>query len=160
MDIATLTQSIRNLPFGKKLPQATYVYAPCSEQLPTDLRETVDGLRIRFDISPDFNVLKFSHDGGISFLKYASFHQHPHPELSESIRIGLATGKVFRARYGSDGNPPILHRKEALLPPGDPSIAQWARLTLQEEAAGLYERPVTIGFKAVWNDLLNEKRLA
>ena len=146
MDVAAFAEHVRALPFGKKLPQATYVYAPDSAALPPDLAALVDRLRAQLRLSAEFNVVKFAHDGGVSFLKYPGFHESPHPELSESVRVSLVTGKVSRLRFGSDGNPPILHRKEAFVPVGSPVAEAWARLTAQEEAAGLYDYPVTIGF--------------
>jgi DNA phosphorothioation-associated putative methyltransferase len=160
MDVAAFAEHVKALPFGKKLPQATYVYAPDSAALPPDLAALVDRLRAQLGLSAEFNVIKFAHDGGVSFLKYAGFHESPHPELSESARVSLVTGKVTRLRFGSDGNPPILHRKEAFVPVGSPVTEAWARLTAQEEAAGLYDYPVTIGFKAVWEGLLKDKCLA
>jgi DNA phosphorothioation-associated putative methyltransferase len=160
MDVAAFAKHVRALHFGKKLPQATYVYAPDSAALPTDLAAVVDLLRAQLGLSAEFNVVKFAHDGGVSFLKYPGFHESPHPELSESVRVSLVTGKVSRLRFGGDGNPPILHRKEAFIPVGNPVAEAWARLTAQEEAAGLYDYPVTIGFKAVWDGLLKDKCLA
>ncbi len=160
MDVAAFAEHVRSLPFGKRLPQATYVYAPDSTALPDELRAIVDRLRAQMNLAADFNVLKFADEGGISFLRYLRFFETPHPELSESVRVSLVTGKVTRSRFGSDGNPPILHRKELLVAPGEALADSWARLTAQEEAAGLYEFPATIGFKAVWEKLLSEKRLA
>jgi DNA phosphorothioation-associated putative methyltransferase len=160
MDVTAFAEHVKSLQFGKKLPQATYVYAPDSAALPPELGLLVDRLRAQIQLSAEFNVVKFVHDGGVSFLRYPRFHENPHPELSESVRISLVTGKVSRLRFGSDGNPPILHRKEVFVPGGDPAAAAWARLTAQEEAAGLYNYPVTIGFKAVWEGLLKEKSLA
>ena len=160
MDVATFTEHVQSLPYGKKLPQATYVYAPDSSSVSEELRGLVDRLRGDLGLSSEFNVLKFTNDGGISFLKYPRFLEAPHPELSESVRVSLVTGKVSRLRYGGDGNPPILHRKEAFVPAGHTASAAWSRLTAQEEAAGLYDQPMMIGFKSVWDGLLREKRLA
>ena len=157
MDVATFANHVHSLPFGKKLPQATYVYAPDASVLPPELGQLVQRLRDDLGLATEFNVVKFSYDGGVSFLKYPGFRELPHPELSESVRISLVTGKVSRARYGADGNPPILHRKEAFVPADEPTVAPWARLTAQEESAGLYD---VIGFKAVWESLLRDKALA
>ena len=159
MNVATFTSHVHRLAFGKRLPQATYAYAPDALSLPPELGQLIQRLRDGIGLASEFNVVKFSHDGGVSFLKYPGFHELPHPELSESVRISLVTGKVSRTRYGADGNPPILHRKELLVPADYPDAAVWARLTAQEESAGLYGNPSVIGFKAVWELLLREKRL-
>ena len=84
MDVATFASHVQALPFGKKLPRATYVYAPKSSALPTELAELIQRLRDDLGLASEFNVVKFSHDGGVSFLKYPGFHELPHPELRRS----------------------------------------------------------------------------
>ena len=160
MEVSVFVGHVQSLSHGKKLPQATYVLAPDVSGLPSELADVVEGLRNDLGLSGDFNVLKFSHNGSVSFLQYSEFRERPHPELGESVRVSLVTGKVSRLRYGGDGNPPILHRKELLVPAGDQDAAAWARLTEQEESAGLYDQPEVIGFKAVWESLLRGKGLA
>lgn len=160
MDVSAYTALVQSLGFGKKLPQATYILAPDERDLPKELADVVVRLRADLGLGSDFNVLKFSHDGGVSFLRYPDFRERPHPELAESVRASLVTGKVSRLRYGSDGNPPILHRKELLVAPGDSDAAAWERLTEQEESAGLYDQPELIGFKGVWESLLKGKGLS
>src|SRR5262249_16151848 len=56
-------------------------------------------------------------------------------------------------------NPPILHRKEAFLPPGDQRIADFAALTKREEEAGLYRDPSRIGLRTQWLTLLKRLNL-
>jgi hypothetical protein len=141
MDVSAYAGHVQSLGFGKKLPQATYVLAPDERDLPRELADVVARLRGDLGLGADFNVMKFSHDGGVSFLHYPEFRERPHPELAESVRVSLVTGKVSRLRYGADGNPPILHRKELLVSPGDPDAVAWGRLTEQEESAGLYDQP-------------------
>ena len=160
MDVATFASYVQSLAFGKKLPRATYVYAPDASVLRLEIGQLIQRLRDDLGLASDFNVLKFAHEGGVSFLKYPAFHELPHPELSESVRVSLVTGKVSRSRYGADGNPPILHRKEAFVTADDPAAPAWARLTAQEENAGLFDHPVVIGFKATWEGLLRDKGLA
>ena len=45
MDVATFANHVHSLPFGKKLPQATYVYAPDASVLPPELGQLVQRLR-------------------------------------------------------------------------------------------------------------------
>ncbi len=151
---------VRSLSHGKRLPTATYVYAPTSEFLGPRLSELVDRIRSALVIGPDFNVLKFSKDFALSFLSYPDFLLVPHPVLSHSIRVQLATGKAKRLSFATHANPPILHRKECFLPPGHPQHDLFSALTQQEEQAMLYAHPAIIGFKANWEKLLAEKGLA
>ncbi len=83
-----------------------------------------------------------------------------HPALRHAVTIDLASGKARHTDYAENLNPPILHRKETFLPPDDPRREIFAALTHAEEAAGLYARTATIGFKLNWERLLREKSLA
>jgi hypothetical protein len=51
-------------------------------------------------------------------------------------------------------NPPILHRKEIILPSDHPLHASFARLTAQEEKHGLLADPATIGTRDGWQRCL------
>jgi DNA phosphorothioation-associated putative methyltransferase len=160
MNREEFVQAIRNLGYGKRLPTATYLWAEGSSLWPGKLAELVRKLRDRLALGSEFNVLKLSdRDYAISFLRYPTFLTDPHPVLAESVRVDLATGKTRRISFESHSNPPILHRKETFLPPGHPKIPQFGKLTKQEEAAGLYEHPATIGFLHNWRRLLQEKGL-
>ncbi|MFP4351178.1 MAG: DNA phosphorothioation-associated putative methyltransferase, partial [Desulfococcaceae bacterium] len=72
----------------------------------------------------------------------------------------MATGKIRSFDYTASQNPPILHRKETLLPPNHPRVPEYTALTRAEEAEGLYQNPKIIGFKRNWETLLAEKGLA
>jgi hypothetical protein len=52
--------------------------------------------------------------------------------------------------YASDGNPPILHRKETLVAPDYPLQARFVRLTPQEEQRGFLADSAVIGTRAGW----------
>ncbi|TVQ96446.1 MAG: hypothetical protein EA399_15865, partial [Desulfovibrionales bacterium] len=54
-------------------------------------------------------------------------------------------------------NPPILHRKELLLPLDDPRREEFARLTEALEADGLFKNTKRIGYRRQWEVLLAEK---
>lgn len=150
--------AVAQLPFGKKLPDAVYVYSIAGD-LPEPLRSLVVPLRQRLQLPDTFNVIKFSTDFAVSFLEYRDFFTDPHPALAKAIRVNLAAGKVKELQYDIRVNPPILHRKETLLPLDHLDRPRFAQLTQQEEDAGLFDDPRTIGFKANWEGLLQEKGL-
>jgi DNA phosphorothioation-associated putative methyltransferase len=150
--------AVAQLPFGKKLPDAVYIYSLAGD-LPEPLRSLVVPLRQRLQLTEAFNVVKFSTDFAVSFLEYRDFFTDPHPSLARAIRVNLAAGKVKELQYDIRVNPPILHRKETLLPLDHPDRPRFAQLTQQEEDAGLFDDPRTIGFKANWESLLREKGL-
>lgn len=160
MDYEDYKHLISELPFGKQLKNAKYVHldflADCSPQL----QELVGMIKERMTIDRTYNVIKFYLlEPKLSFLCYPDFFELPHPELHSSITVDFATGKVRKHDYQSSVNPPILHRKEALLPLEHPLIEKFKRLTKAEEAEGLYANSKTIGFKLNWESLLAAKGL-
>ena len=154
-------QALDTLPFGKRLPGAVYLIDPGDDsRIPALLRITVAELRKRLEISRVFNLLKFhTASPKISFLAYPDFEKHPHPALAEAVIVDLVTGKTRRDDYRGRANLPILHRKETFLPPEHPLHDKFAKLTRQEEAAGLLEDTARIGFRLNWDRILAEKGL-
>jgi DNA phosphorothioation-associated putative methyltransferase len=105
-------------------------------------------------------VLKLhNNEVAVTFLSYPKFDEDPHPPLSQAVKINLNSGSIVRTDYKSRSNPPILHRKEAFLPPDDPRIANFAALTKREEEAGLYRDSSRIGLRAQWLTLLRRLNL-
>ena len=149
------------LPFGKRLPGAVYLIDPGEDgRMPSSLRIAVAQLRKRLEIGTEFNLLKFhTASPKISFLSYPDFEKDPHPALKEAVIVDLITGKTRRDDYRSRANPPVLHRKETFLPSEHPLHGGFAKLTRQEEAAGLLEDTSRIGFRLNWERALAEKSL-
>lgn len=107
-----------------------------------------------------WNLLKLhTREYAITFLSYPDFDENPHPALVHATKINLNSGRIVRTDYSDRANPPILHRKETFLPPGDPRIEKFAALTQAEEAAGLYREPSKIGLRIYWETLLRRKCL-
>lgn len=159
MNAAEYRQALNALPFGKRLPGAVYLLDPGDDsRVPSLLRITVAELRKRLEIGPEFNLLKLHKASPkISFLSYPEFEKHPHPALAEAVIVDLVTGKIRRDDYRARANPPILHRKETFLPPEHPLHRKFAKLTRQEEAAGLLDDTARIGFRINWQRILTEK---
>ena len=153
---------VEALPFGKRLPSATYLLDPgeSSEGLPAKLRIAVAELRSRLGIGLEFNVLKFHATPKISFLAYPGFEKVPHPALEEAVIVDLVTGNIRRDDYRGRENPPILHRKETFVPPGHSLYSKFAGLTREEEAAGLLDETSRIGFRLNLERLLEARHLA
>ncbi|MEI7937857.1 MAG: DNA phosphorothioation-associated putative methyltransferase [Verrucomicrobiota bacterium] len=118
------------------------------------------GIAEQCGVSKEFNLVKFRTDElKVSFLAYPDFLLDAHPSLRHAITVDLVKGKARHMNYADNINPPILHRKETFLPAGHPLRAQFEALTRAEEAAGLYEKTATIGFKLNWEKLLASKGL-
>ena len=108
-----------------------------------------------------FNVVKVEVDPArrVSLLLYEDFDEAPFPALLESRSVDLATEKVTFRSYRNSANPPILHRKELLLPPDDQRRERFADLTKELEARGLFEEAKGIGFKKQWEERLAAHRI-
>ncbi len=103
-----------------------------------------------------FNVIKFDLGSPrVSLLSYPSFFDEGFPALSKGWTVDLGqTSSTFRS-YQSDGNPPVLHRKETLLPPDHELQGMFQTLTREVERAGLLENGRDIGRKVAWEAKLN-----
>lgn len=155
MDFESFRHRIHTLSFGKRLPGATYIIRPAAGDLPSSLLDTIRRAEVAANPAPSWNLLKLHTDQfALTFLSYPDFDTDPHPALAEATKINLNSGSVVRTDYRPRANPPILHRKEAFLPPNDPRIPAYAALTKKEEAAGLYREPSKIGLRVQWLTLL------
>jgi DNA phosphorothioation-associated putative methyltransferase len=154
-------ENVESIPYGKGLPTAKYIYWASGTDLPGSLSNLLNSLHDKLSLGSDFNVVKFSlKDFAVSFLSYPDFWENPHPVLCESAKVNLATGTIQRISFSGRSNPPILHRKEAFLPPGHSLVPEFSVLTKTEEEAGLYDSVATIGFEENWRRLLEQKGLA
>ncbi|NJL07071.1 MAG: DNA phosphorothioation-associated putative methyltransferase [Methylacidiphilales bacterium] len=105
-----------------------------------------------------WNVAKISR-GAVSLLLYEDFDVVAFPALLASFKVDLRSGKTSETDYSRRPNPPILHRKELLLPEDDPRRPRFAALTRTAEEHGLFAEPSRIGTRRQWLDLLSLKGL-
>ena len=160
MNLVEYKEHVGRIPYGKRLPTALYVHREGLRGLGGSLGAMLDQDVARYQVSQEFNLVKFRTDElKLSFLAYPGFDGDPHPALRHAITVDLVKGKARHIDYADNANPPILHRKETFLPAGHPLRAQFEALTRAEEAAGLYEKTATIGFKLNWEKLLASKGL-
>jgi len=142
---------------GKRVAGDLYVHICAMSQLPRSWRERAEHIASAAETIPerDFNVIKFDENTGIvlSLLSYQDFDDSPFPELVTSWFV-LADGSIRKRHFGRNGNPPILHRKELLLPPDHPRWREFAQLTEALEARGLFSEPTKIGYKKQWQQRL------
>jgi DNA phosphorothioation-associated putative methyltransferase len=158
MDV--VDSSCQHASFGKLLPDALYVHLLAINMLPAELRVYEGCARILTGRVEGATIVKFSRrEPKVTYLLYPNFDIDPHPALAASLRVHLQTLKLKYPEFSADSNPPILHRKETLVPPDYPSWKKFARLTRHEEAAGLFTSPQTIGRREQWKSLLSDKGL-
>jgi DNA phosphorothioation-associated putative methyltransferase len=141
MTLPDYSSHVTAIPFGKRLPGALYVLREDGVKLGESLDGLLERLIAKYQISEEFNVIKFRTDElKVSFLSYPDFMVDAHPALRHAITVDLVTGRARHMDYAGNINPPILHRKDAFLPADHPLKPEFEALTRAEEAAGLYEQ--------------------
>jgi DNA phosphorothioation-associated putative methyltransferase len=135
---------------GKRIGGSLYVHRDALSLIgaAADPVEEAD----RLANSPNWNVAKIE-KGSVSLLLYEPFDIE-FPALLESTKVSLGDGTASRTDYRKRVNPPILHRKELLLPPQDPRLPQFRALTRAAEEYGLFAHPNRIGTRAAWAKLI------
>lgn len=137
---------------GKVIANTVYVHALALSHLDASLADLIrEALDICAESVASANVFKADRSSRVvSCLNYPGFFEQPFPELSESWRIHVEHKRVSYRTYDESLNPPILHRKELLLPPDHPRRCEYERLTAQAEQIGLFSDTTTIGFRRTW----------
>lgn len=145
---------------GKRLPTALYMHADGIDRLPPILR-VFEGVARRLIGEVDEAIVVKLHldKPAVSYLEYPGFDEVAHPALRSGYIVTLDPLCCDFRDYSRHGNRPILHRKELLLPNEDPRRKRFAALTRQEERAGLYEDPKSIGREDAWSQLLASRGL-
>lgn len=139
---------------GKRVGGAVYQHASALDDATRPLVERAVALASGFQ----WNVAKIS-PGSVSLLLYEDFDAAEFPALLASMKVDLETGKTSATDYRGRENPPILHRKETLLPADDPRRPRFAALTRAAEEHGLFAEPTRIGTRRQWSELLASKGL-
>lgn len=145
---------------GKVVALRRYFHASAMDLVNAEVREFALRASALAAVSPDsdFNVFRTDLSSQtVALLHYPNFFDLACPLLERSWKIDLAKGQINYRTYESSLNPPVLHRKELLLPQEDPHYSRFAALTAQLEQLGLFDDPIRIGFKVQWERLLSER---
>ena len=152
-------QELKRTGRGKHVGRFSYYHAALLAQLP-EVFEHLDSLRQDWHAKYfAFNVVKMEAGSRISFLRYESFDTR-FPELLAALTCDLDRMEARRTDYTTRRNPPILHRKELLLPQDDARVAEAAHLTERLERLGAFRNPATIGTRDGWQRRLLSLGLA
>jgi DNA phosphorothioation-associated putative methyltransferase len=138
---------------GKRVRGNRYFHVTALQALDPGVQEQVRYVAEQAGLKAeaDFNVIKIdATTKKISLLHYDQFFESPFPVLKCAHVVDLASGHNKCFRYDRSGNPPILHRKELLLPPDHPQVPLFSTLTRQLEEAGLFHDTRRIGFAREW----------
>ena len=149
----------KELPVGKRLPDAVYLHKSALEEASTKLfgfcATVARALKID-DTAWDL-VKLHRKEFKVAYLSYPDFFTDSYPALKKSILVDLSKLSTKETNYADSVNPPILHRKELMVLETDPHHALFTEITAEGENAGLYENPFKIGFQQTWLRLINQK---
>ena len=148
---------IQQRPLGKRVGLHTYHHVEVLELLePLHIEQINKAIAITGMMPGErFNVIKLPHVGeSITLLDYPRFFDDAFPVLANYWTIDLANQTYRYRTYLDSLNPPVLHRKELLLPKDHPQQELFQTLTKSAEQIGLFEDPNRIGFKRAWETLL------
>jgi DNA phosphorothioation-associated putative methyltransferase len=97
----------------------------------------------------NWNVVRIGNDN-IAYLSYRNFSEDPFPTLEKSVRFDLLDGRKSVRDFTTRSNPPILHRKELLVPEDFPDRKKFAKLTNALDDHGVFYDSHKIGFRLQW----------
>lgn len=150
------------LSFGKKVIDDLYIHLEYLKEVRAfpNLGPLIDaGIDLmNHDDLENCNVVKINlHKQRLSFLQYLDFENDPFPILNGSWTVDPQKGVVSFRSYSSSLNPPILHRKELLVPVDHPGRCEWVAITIMAEELGLFSTSSPIGFRENWERVITQK---
>ncbi|WP_434110918.1 DNA phosphorothioation-associated putative methyltransferase [Methylocaldum sp. GT1TLB] len=147
-------------PFGKSVARNVYFHVSLLDTLEPESRDAIHAAGRVAQIHPgeDYNVVKLNREqNSVSLLDYSGFFEEGFPVLRRYWTVDLEKHTVRFRTYENSLNPPILHRKELLLPASHPQREMFEALTSAAEQIGLFDDPCRIGFKQAWEILLAQR---
>ncbi|MBL8680157.1 MAG: DNA phosphorothioation-associated putative methyltransferase [Myxococcales bacterium] len=155
-DGSTYRCLVAALTSGKRLPEAVYFHRDLLSSIPESLQVVAAHAAALAQVeSGAWNVIKFaSSSRKVSLLAYPAFFDAPFPTLHAAWTVDVETSSVRFRDYAQDANPPVLHRKERLLPVDHPAVPAFAQLTATAERLGLFDDVATIGLLRGWTERL------
>jgi DNA phosphorothioation-associated putative methyltransferase len=151
---------IQQKPQGKRIGLHTYHHVEVLKLLEPFEIEQINKAATITGLLPGgrFNVIKLSHvSESVTLLDYPAFFDEAFPVLANHWTVDLVNQTYRYRTYADSLNPPILHRKELLLPKGHPQHEPFQTLTKAAEQIGLFDDPNRIGFKRAWDTLLAQR---
>ena len=149
-----------NTNIGKKINSTIWIHVSARDSLSPELHSLTARAVELSGLSPelDFNIIKIDDKRNlVTLLDYPDFFDIGFPTLKRYWTINIHIEEIRFRTYEDSLNPPILHRKELMLPESDPRRASYADLTSSADQIGLFDDPKRIGFKRSWEELLNRR---
>ena len=143
---------------GKRIHGSLYLHAYAIPQLPAHERQRIADAASLLPEPIAWNVVKLeaARPHRLSLLTYEPFDAAAFPALLDSHSVDLERQRVTQRSFRTSKNPPILHRKELLLPADHPRRAVYAALTTDLERRGIMAEMTGMGFRQPWAARLAE----
>ena len=154
-DLAWAYAELRASGRGKHVRSFSYYHVGLVTErvrVATYLGELCRGFGGSFD---EFNVVKLDGRCRVSFLRYEDFDAL-FPALRFALSCDCERSTCRGTDYSGRRNPPILHRKELLLPGNDPRVPGAERLTRCLEVRGAFADAKSIGTRDGWRRRLGD----
>ena len=146
--LAWANRRLRSTGRGKHLVEFSYYHVDLVAGLP-DVADFLHATLHRFVEGPcDFNVVKLGRTR-LSFLLYEHFSE-PFPALLTALSCDPVHDGCRFTDYSQRASPPILHRKELLLPAAHPLVPAAVELTARLERLGAFRDTTRIGTRKAW----------
>jgi len=158
MNADQFKELVNSLAVGKKLPDSIYFHKDAFIDIPEVLSKFIEIVAKALKIDDNnWNLIKvFRKDFRLSLLNYPMFFEDSYPALEQSVNVDLTKLSHRITNYSQQKNPPILHRKETMIPKSHISYEHFCMITQEGEAIGLYENSRMIGFKNSWERLIEK----
>ena len=135
--LAWANRQLRSTGRGKHMVQFSYYHVDLIAGLP-DVTDFLQTTMQRFgERQRDFNVVKLGRTR-LSFLLYEHFSE-PFPALLTALSCDAIHGGCRFTDYSQRASPPILHRKELLLPANHPLVPAAVELTERLDRLGAFK---------------------
>ena len=146
---------------GKQVYDKLYSHVCGLDQMPEETKALIsEAIRLggTSSVNQDFNVVRVRADHNeVALLDYPRFFEDAFPILARSWRVHVPGGLIGFRDYRQSLNPPVLHRKELLLPGDHPDRSAFAEITILAESIGLFDDPVRIGYLKSWTTFIERK---
>ncbi len=156
MDAVIFKKLVSKMPLGKKLPDAHYLHQDSFSEIDKQLSSFIFAVSTALKVPHDqWNVVKLNkNEFKLSLLSYPTFFIDAYPALTQSVTVDLSKLEHRVTQYVASDNPPILHRKETMLPKTHWAYDDCVMITQEGENAGLYDNSRMIGFKQSWENII------
>lgn len=135
---------------GKHVGRFSYYHRTLAEGCDGVLSYLEDVVCRMHDAPFEFNVIKLDSHSRVSLLRYEDFATSLFPVLLAALSCDIFRGTARKRIYSTGHNPPILHRKELLLPVDSLLVPEATQLTQELERLGAFADARRIGTRNGW----------